>query len=51
MYAEFGMTRAGRRTSPQAPAFIVPVVQARFEVVEKFEESARAAGGFGSTGR
>jgi dUTP pyrophosphatase len=34
-----------------AQLVIVPVVQARFEVVESFEESARAAGGFGSTGR
>ena len=34
-----------------AQLVIVPVVQARFEVVERFEESARAAGGFGSTGR
>jgi dUTP pyrophosphatase len=34
-----------------AQLVIVPVVQARFEVVEGFEESARAAGGFGSTGR
>lgn len=30
---------------------IVPVVQARFEIVESFEETARAAGGFGHTGR
>ena len=34
-----------------AQLVIVPVVQARFKVVESFEESARAAGGFGSTGR
>ena len=34
-----------------AQLVIVPVVQARFEVVESFDESARAAGGFGSTGR
>ena len=34
-----------------AQLVIVPVVQARFEVVESFEESARAEGGFGSTGR
>lgn len=30
---------------------IVPVVQAQFEVVESFTETARAAGGFGHTGR
>ena len=30
---------------------IVPVVQAQFEVVESFVETARAAGGFGHTGR
>lgn len=30
---------------------IVPVVQAKFEVVETFEATARAAGGFGHTGR
>jgi dUTP pyrophosphatase len=34
-----------------AQMVIVPVVQARFEVVEEFEETARAAGGFGSSGR
>ena len=34
-----------------AQLVIVPVVQARFRVVEAFETSARAAGGFGSTGR
>lgn len=34
-----------------AQMVIVPVVQAGFEVVESFEESARAAGGFGSSGR
>jgi dUTP pyrophosphatase len=34
-----------------AQMVIVPVVQARFEVVESFENSARGAGGFGSTGR
>ena len=33
-----------------AQLVIVPVVQARFEVVEDFEASARGAGGFGSTG-
>ena len=34
-----------------AQLVIVPVVQARFEVVDDFDASARAAGGFGSTGR
>ncbi len=34
-----------------AQLVIVPVVQARFRVVENFDASARAAGGFGSTGR
>jgi dUTP pyrophosphatase len=34
-----------------AQLVILPVVQARFRVVEAFETSARAAGGFGSTGR
>ena len=34
-----------------AQLVIVPVVQARLEVVEEFDESARAEGGFGSTGR
>jgi dUTP pyrophosphatase len=34
-----------------AQLVIVPVVQATFTVVESFDESARAAGGFGSTGR
>lgn len=33
-----------------AQMVIVPVVQARFERVESFEQSARGAGGFGSTG-
>ena len=33
-----------------AQLVIVPIVQARFQVVEEFEASARAAGGFGSTG-
>ena len=33
-----------------AQMVIVPVVQARFRRVESFEESARGAGGFGSTG-
>jgi deoxyuridine 5'-triphosphate nucleotidohydrolase len=34
-----------------AQMIIVPVVRARFEVVEAFESSARGAGGFGHTGR
>ena len=33
-----------------AQLVIVPVVQADFEVVESFAESARGAGGFGHTG-
>lgn len=34
-----------------AQMVFVPVVQAAFTVVDTFEESQRAAGGFGSTGR
>jgi len=34
-----------------AQLVIVPVVRARFHVVEAFDESSRGAGGFGSTGR
>lgn len=34
-----------------AQLVIVPVVQARFEVVDAFESSLRGEGGFGSTGR
>ena len=34
-----------------AQLVIVPVVQAAFHIVEDFAASARAAGGFGSTGR
>ena len=34
-----------------AQAVVAPVVQARFEVVDFIEETARGAGGFGSTGR
>jgi dUTP pyrophosphatase len=34
-----------------AQLVVVPVVKAAFEVVEDFELSARAQGGFGSTGR
>ena len=33
-----------------AQLVIVPVVQAEFDVVDSFEESARGAGGFGHTG-
>jgi dUTP pyrophosphatase len=34
-----------------AQLVIVPVVQARFHVVDSFDESGRGGGGFGSTGR
>ncbi len=34
-----------------AQMVVVPVVQARLRVVDRFEASARGAGGFGSTGR
>lgn len=34
-----------------AQLVIVPVVQARFRVVDDFDDSARGVGGFGSTGR
>lgn len=34
-----------------AQMIVVPVVHARFEVVESFDESTRGAGGFGHTGR
>ena len=34
-----------------AQLVIVPVVQARFEQVESFEQSHRGEGGFGSTGK
>ena len=34
-----------------AQLVIVPVVQARFDLVESFEASDRGAGGFGSTGQ
>ena len=34
-----------------AQLVIVPVVQVELDVVESFEESARGAGGFGSTGK
>jgi dUTP pyrophosphatase len=33
-----------------AQIVFVPVVQARFEIVDEFESSARGAGGFGHTG-
>ena len=34
-----------------AQMVIVPVVRARFEIVETFDDSARGEGGFGHTGR
>ncbi len=34
-----------------AQMVLVPVVQARFEVVDDFEQSERGAGGFGHSGR
>jgi dUTP pyrophosphatase len=34
-----------------AQLVIVPVVQAEFNIVDEFDESARGAGGFGSTGK
>lgn len=34
-----------------AQLVIVPVVQAQFEIVQKFEQSERGQGGFGSTGK
>jgi dUTP pyrophosphatase len=34
-----------------AQLVFVPVLQATFEIVDSFEESARGAGGFGSSGR
>ena len=34
-----------------AQMVILPVVQARFDVVEEFTDSNRGAGGFGSTGK
>lgn len=42
------VVRPGERI---AQMVLVPVVQARFEVVEDFEESDRGAGGFGHSGR
>jgi len=34
-----------------AQLVLVPVIQAEFDIVEDFDSSARAAGGFGHTGR
>ena len=34
-----------------AQMIVVPVVQVELELVAQFEESARGAGGFGSSGR
>lgn len=34
-----------------AQLVVVPVVQVGFNIVEEFEQSARGAGGFGSTGK
>jgi dUTP pyrophosphatase len=34
-----------------AQLVLVPVLRARFDLVDEFEESARGAGGFGHTGR
>ncbi len=34
-----------------AQLVLVPVVQARFELVEQFDDSARGTGGFGHSGR
>ena len=34
-----------------AQMVLVPVVQARFEIVDEFDPSARGAGGFGHSGR
>lgn len=34
-----------------AQMVVVPVVQAKFELVDEFAQSGRGAGGFGSTGR
>jgi dUTP pyrophosphatase len=34
-----------------AQMVLVPVVQARFEVVDSFDDSERGAGGFGHSGR
>lgn len=40
--------RRGERIAQLVPA---PVLQARFEEVDELDETARGAGGFGSTGR
>ncbi|ABD53825.1 dUTP diphosphatase [Jannaschia sp. CCS1] len=45
--AEAFMVEHGARI---AQAVVAPVVQARFERVDALEETARGAGGFGSTG-
>lgn len=42
------IVNAGERI---AQMIFVPVVQAQFEVVDAFDESARGEGGFGHTGR
>ncbi|MNZ83223.1 Deoxyuridine 5'-triphosphate nucleotidohydrolase [compost metagenome] len=34
-----------------AQLVLVPVVQARFELVEQFDDSLRGSGGFGHTGQ
>ena len=34
-----------------AQLVVVPIVQARFRLVESFDASGRGSGGFGSTGR
>jgi dUTP pyrophosphatase len=34
-----------------AQLVIVPIVQAKFEIVQEFEQSQRGQGGFGSTGK
>jgi dUTP pyrophosphatase len=34
-----------------AQMIVVPVVQVELQIVAEFEESARGAGGFGSSGR
>ena len=44
--AEFAIQRGDRI----AQMVIVPVIQAEFNIVQSFDESVRAEGGFGSTG-
>ncbi len=34
-----------------AQLVIVPIIQAAFEIVDDFEQTARGSGGFGSSGR